>query len=275
MRRVFAAVGTATIGTLTALTGIVLSPVGASAGQYWETSTSGAGTTTGTATSVSSWVNWSVPESQSNPCTPGPIWCDGTPANGEGFTAESVWLIHLDSNGNPTTDALEVGFGSGYAIGQNGGWTNAMQPYYTLNDGGTEVNATSGYDLPANTQIWIQAIADGTSNGSGALLSWASNQWAPVINNYAVTYRRQNFVQYETEYGDDWMGGGSPPSLMHMYYQPQSSYPSGWNNWGGMTCGSADHSPTGAPFDYSRVCNASGTAYLWEGYGYGNNERGS
>lgn len=240
-------------------------PMGANAGLYYEGATSGTGTTTGTAAIVTTWSSWAVPENPSHPCAYSPPWCalaaNGNP--GWGYTDEAIWLIHGTTNND-----LEAGFGSGWAVGVNGGWTNAMEPYYTTGNGATEVNATSAYNLPAATPIWMAMITNGTTSALQV------NNWPQSIN-YGVASSRTNFAQYETAYGDDWMGGGVAPSVMHMYFQPASSYPSGWSNWGIMSCDPADYSATGAAFNYANACNVGSVAYQWDGYGYGNGLAGS
>jgi hypothetical protein len=53
--------------------------------------------------------------------------------------AASVWSDQLNNLGR----SIEAGYGSGYAVGRNGGWTTALQPYYTTSDGLGEVTSTS------------------------------------------------------------------------------------------------------------------------------------
>jgi hypothetical protein len=241
---------------------LALLPERAEAGQYWETSTSGTGTTTGTGEYVYTWNSWSVPESPTNPCSGSSPYCFG---GSDGYTAESVWLIHDGSH------SIEAGFGSGYAVGTNGGWTSAMQPYYTYATSLTtnvEINATSAYNLPALTVIWMAESSNGSASGVQV------NNWTPAVS-YTVAANRTNFDQYETLYGDDWMGGGSPQTGKHMYYQPASSYPNGWSNWGTMTCADIDLSNTHEADDYTKTCNLSGQPYQWAAGGYGNGVDGS
>lgn len=119
---------------LAALVGALALMVGSTtafAGQYYEIAGSGAGTTTGTGAYYHTWSSWSVPESPSRLCTnqSGGYCAAGT----EGFTAEAVWLF----NGANIDNSIEAGLGSGFASGANGGWTTAMQPYYTTNNGAT------------------------------------------------------------------------------------------------------------------------------------------
>lgn len=258
MRKFFIVIGVGV--TLLASSWLALSPHTVTAGQYWETSTSGTNTT-GTGASVATWSNWSVPESPSNPCSGSSPYCVG---GSEGFTNEAVWLI----NGSYS---IETGFRSGLAVGVNGGWTTAMQPYYTTSNGATEVNATSAYNLPSATFIWMAALSNGSTSYVGV------NNWNPSIS-YTVpgpNTSRQNYAQYETLYGDDWMGGGSAPSVMHMYYQSPPTWPSGWNDWGGMSCSPVDRSGTGQAFDYANACGNGTKPYQWYGYGYGNGVNGS
>jgi hypothetical protein len=255
------------VATVTIVAGIAAATVSptANAGQYGWAAESGYGANTGTAAYLQTWSSWAVPESPSEHCTESPPYCalTGNLGNtyGEGYTDEAVWLLDHANQSN----ALEVGFASGWATGTDGGWTSALRPYYTTGDGSVQVNAVSSYDLPSGTTVWAQAQNDGTIQ---------VNDWL-IDLDYGVAEPRWNYAQYETAYGDDWMGGGSDSGALEMYYQPAGAYPNGWSNWGAISCVQGDASGTNAPFDYSDQCGLYGTDYEWDAYGYGNGIFGS
>lgn len=134
------------------------------------------------------------------------------------------------------------------------------------------MNATSTYDLPANTTIWMDEQTSYDGNSAAVKV----NNWDQNLGSYVVATARVNMAQGETSYGDDWMGGGGSGSTYQMYFQPVGSYPLGWNHWGEFTgCQPYNGSLTGAPFDYTVACNLSGTTYEWRNGGNGNGDFGS
>lgn len=243
------------------------------AGQYYEENTSGTGSTTGTAMYYTTWPSTALlpPESPSNPCQLAAPYCAAyhDPNNPvvASYTNESAWIYNGRS-------AIEVGFLYGWASGTNGGWSTVMLPYYTLNDGVPQVNATANYALPTNTTIWVAAIV--CQNGHNANVQ--VNNWVPYVGCYAIPTPRTNYAQGETLYGDDQMGGGGTPGpVQSMLYQPGSQYPNGWAYWGSMKCEWFDGSGTYPyePFDYTSTCNVGGSPHQWSNGGGGNGDFGS
>ena len=201
---------------------------------YLAQASSGHGTNKGTGAWQDTWQNWSL---------------GGHPQSDGPYSNEAVWVADYDNIGN----SLEVGFNTG--TGANTGiFSNSMYPYYTINNGGTEVDYT-GTSLPKNTAIWNSATSDGTS-------SWAyvNNKFLAKIA-YGVATPRWNMEQTEVNYHDIWMAGGSGSS-MTMSYQNSSNQ---WNNWGFINGGtykfnpSGSSSPAGYGYDISLAQPASAT----------------
>lgn len=258
------------IGFIAAVVGLTSLAAPAWAGQYYEEATSGTGSTNGTGVDVTfAWNQWPVPEN--SVCTLSLPYCFYTGSSldpsGEGFTDSAAWLI----NANNRSQSIEVGFGSGYAPGVNGGWTNAMQPYYTTANGSSEVNATSAYDLVAGVPVWM-AMAVGGCGGTCIQVTQAPQgpNWSPSTTYTVPCCSRTNFAQSETAYGDDWMNGGAGVNW-YMYYGNSS----GWQLWGENTCTSKDTSNTHQPFNYYNTCNVGGSPSEYNNRGYGNGSYGS
>jgi hypothetical protein len=231
------------------------------AGQFWEAADSGYGSD-GAGALFSSWTRWSVPESPSDPCT-------SCGAGQEGFTDQATWFA--DSR-QGYTDKIEAGIISGemYA-GINAGWTDAMRPYYTTNDGGNEVNAPSQYNLHMGVTVW-----DATIYGSPSTVQVEDNDgvnWQQSFSYSMSCYGAntcQDTAQGETLYGDDWMSGGGDELFMY-YYAPGA--PGQFKYWGYESCGGS-YVPPG-PDDYWVTCNVGGSGYAWEPAGTGNGQFGS
>ena len=172
---------------------------------YYAYGSSGYGSNKGTGAEALTWAHWSLN------------------GHSDGFSDEAVWTI----DNNNQNDALEVGFSTG--ISANGGFSNNMYPYYTLNNGANEYDSFST-ELPTNTDIWMSA----TSNGSQ---SWAYiyNKYYANGISYGVSTPRLNYEQSEVNYHDIWMGGGSGSDIA-LEYQNTSNQ---WYDWGYIT-GSAD-----------------------------------
>jgi hypothetical protein len=164
---------------------------------YYAEGYSGYGSNKGTGADMRTWTHWSLN------------------GHSDGFSDEAVWAIDYN-NGN---NALEVGFNTG--AGNVGVFSNAMYPYWTINNGGDEHDYTSDA-LPTNTVIWNSATSDGTH-------SWAyvNNHLLQEIS-YGVQTPRWNYEQAEVNYHDIWMGGGSGSNVAAEYQTSSNS----WYDWG-------------------------------------------
>lgn len=172
-------------------------------GQRWHaTASSGSGTNTGTKATFKSWHSWSVPSPN-------------------GFSDEAVW-----STGPTYPNSLEGGFFSG--LGSNVAWTNGMMPYYTTDDGANEFDQ-AGHFLTADT-TYSMAVQPAIGSNHAKV-----NVGTLVIDagSYQVSTPRLNYMQGETNNDCAWMGGGTGEQFT-MYYQPASSYPNNWSEWGWM-----------------------------------------
>jgi hypothetical protein len=215
--------------TLVAFTVAPTAGASCSGSNYYGRATSGVGSNKGTGASVYTWQNWSVPD------------------HPYGFSDEAVWAFY---QANPySTNALEVGFFSGYGKGNYGGgsnFTNGMNPYFTLGNGAEEYDDW-GYYLSSGALIWDSATSDGTH-------SWAYVNNTSIASpiNYGVAFPHWNFAQGETDATDIWMGGGTGDS-MTLYYQSSS------NNW--YTWGSSN-------ICYDSPYWATGSSYYFQNGGY-------
>jgi hypothetical protein len=154
----------------------------------------------GTGAEELTWTSWAL---------------DGHNDADAGFSDEAVWTI----DNNDGSDALEVGFATGYE-GETGGFSNAMYPYYTTDNGNNEVDFP-GTSLPKDTVIWNSATSNGTD-------SWAyvnNKLLAKIV--YDVPQPRFSYEQTEVDYHDIWMGGGSGSNIAAEWQNASGA----WNDW--------------------------------------------
>lgn len=210
---------------------------------YYSYAQSGAGTNTGTGAEMQTWTHWSLGgHSSSNSPTP--------------FSNEAVWTRDYDNINN----AVEVGFITGEA--NEGTFSNAMYPYYTLNDGACPCGYFTSTSLPTDTVIWNSATSNGTD-------SWAYvNNKLLAERTYGVSTPRQNFEQAEVDYHDIWMGGGSGVNVALEYQTPDNQ----WHDWGSITGGTERYDPVtgtdGGAAGYGYVNETDAPNGAFEG-GYG------
>lgn len=188
---------------------------------------SGAGSNLGTGATELTWSNWSL---------------DGhTSADGP-FSDEAVWTINWPNYPNGNLDLYyseEVGWLTGWLV--NGGFTNAMVAYTTIQNGAAEIDDTSNV-MPTGTDVWNSATSDGTH-------SWAYvNNQLEAVWNFGVPAPRFNREQTEVNYHDIWMGGGSGSNIAAEYQNTSKV----WKDWGYITSytgyyvpGEAIYSPAG------------------------------
>jgi hypothetical protein len=172
-----------------------------------------------------------------------------------GFSDEAVWAI----DNNNTNDALEVGFNIGEGA-TSSTYENYMYPYYTINNGGTEIDKTATI-LPTNSTIWNSATSDGTH-------SWAYvNSTLVAEISYGVSTPRLNYEQAEVNYHDIWMGGGSGSGLTLSYQSSNNN----WYTWGYVNGSTHHYAPGGnsySPAGYGYYIDTAQPATATEG-GYG------
>lgn len=164
-----------------------------------------------------------------------------------GFSNEAVWV-----GKNPNfTNSIEGGFYTGASY--DAPWTNSIDPYWTINDGGDETDL-QGNPLPASTPISMITAAAAGAQPSALYITYGAvgtEGWFVDGGGYGVATPRQNFEQGEAnscknEAGETWMGGGAE----NLYLLYESSNTGTFYFWGFQTVTSPPYPyfdyPTGA-----------------------------
>jgi len=153
---------------------------------------------------VGTWINTTAPAS----------WYVDQSANST--TDEAAWLIDYSSQ----TNAVEAGFYSGFWP-YGGGFTSALVPYYTTDNGANGWRDTSN-SIPAGASVAINIF----DNGSGTTINSYHAAWHP---SYSVSLPRWNYAQGEvTSSTNTWMGGGTGEQLRGYWTADGSN----WAGWG-------------------------------------------
>jgi hypothetical protein len=197
-------------------TGLILgsSACASAANHWWDEETSGTGSTVqGTLISTSTPAQWSVD------------------SNSKSTWDEAAWI----ENPSNSSQALEVGFYSGWWPYPNFGWTNSLVSYMT--EGGGTAGSPAWNNLygvqwgpSQGATLWAE---DNGTVATGHFSGPTTNGWVSFQQNYAIAAPRENYAQAEvTNSTSTWMGGGSGETF-NAYWEDTSGAVHAWGSHSG------------------------------------------